>query len=739
MADVVENNNEISLLKDEMYKLLREQENKLQSQITAQKNQTTADFESFGNKINTIIENNKTMLLTVVAQKIKCEKITELETFKNKVEGMLITHEIRLNTSLGEIEKIKSKYDKIISDNLVVPGYVGSTSQFPTLSHYISYNINEVTKIKLDKEQLKKDGKEMKTKVDGLLKSMLNLCDNSIERCKEYTDTKQKVIENNLDVKLKEFNEKSLNLRSEIAKLQKDTNEQILEIESRIDKLLNMKNEFLDLINNKYEEIDKKCIDLNKQIEINAENINDNENRLDAIETHSKKIDTNIKDLLTKVTKCQNDNNKIIESFKMLGINIYNPKSIANFIKQNNTQKTEVRENIIRKTNTNTNTNNILNLYSKDKKFAKYEILEEEELKFNNDKRRPSFSIEQAPLEPATKTIEDNKTEKNSENKNKKQFVAKSAFKEKNENKKPIHQIINLDIPKKKPLKLELNESSSLESATKKKIDSAQNTDNAKIEKEKEKEKEKNQKKIMSKILAVSEEKTKKQINDLIKFPKKQTNDENLPKDKIQTENKPSKIQNIKKNIINLKTLDLKFDSTPNINTPMNIINTNINQNVNNKNSNRNKAKYKLKLNEKQIKDEANMCRYVQLNLPTTEPITEEEFMKRTMNVKNMRNNTIYIFNNKLELPPCPLKDINKARNYSKNSRTKKNSMVGELTEMSKKMSYFFGKTTYSFFGKKSSIDFTKNANVYDTVEENTNELASSQRYKRKELSKINS
>ena len=110
----------------------------------------------------------------------------------------------------------------------------------------------------------------------------------------------------------------------------------------------------------------------------------------------------------------------------------------------------------------------------------------------------------------------------------------------------------------------------------------------------------------MSKILAVSEEKTKKQINDLIKFPKKQTNDENLPKDKIQTENKPSKIQNIKKNIINLKTLDLKFESTPNINTPMSIINTNINQNVNNKNSNRNKAKYKLKLNEKQIKDEAN-------------------------------------------------------------------------------------------------------------------------------------
>ena len=125
-----EGNNEMNLFKEEIYKLIRETEAKLLNQITTQKSQTATDLESFSNKINTIIENNKSMVLSVVSQKIKCEKIAELETFKNKVDGMLITHEVRINTSLDEIEKMKTKYDKITSDNLLLPGFVGPSCQF---------------------------------------------------------------------------------------------------------------------------------------------------------------------------------------------------------------------------------------------------------------------------------------------------------------------------------------------------------------------------------------------------------------------------------------------------------------------------------------------------------------------------------------------------------------------------------------------------------------------------------
>ena len=65
-----------------------------------------------------------------------------LEAFKNKVNDMLLTHEIRINNNIKDIANFSSKYDKIISENFLVPGFVGPSCQYKTLSEYIIFNIN---------------------------------------------------------------------------------------------------------------------------------------------------------------------------------------------------------------------------------------------------------------------------------------------------------------------------------------------------------------------------------------------------------------------------------------------------------------------------------------------------------------------------------------------------------------------------------------------------------------------
>jgi DNA repair exonuclease SbcCD ATPase subunit len=156
-----QNKSELNLFKEDILSLLRQLENKLNNQISNKESKLNKDYDHFISKINSLIENNKEMVNDLVSQKLKLEKINELETFKNKVDSMLITHEVRIKNSLEDIEKMKTKYDKIITENLFVSGFIGNSCQFKNLSEYLSYNISEVSKLKMEREQYKKDIKEI--------------------------------------------------------------------------------------------------------------------------------------------------------------------------------------------------------------------------------------------------------------------------------------------------------------------------------------------------------------------------------------------------------------------------------------------------------------------------------------------------------------------------------------------------------------------------------------------------
>ena len=106
-----QNNNDLNLFKEEVLSHLRELENRLSSQISSKELKLNQDYDEFTSKMNALIANNKEMISNIVSQKVKIEKISELESFKNKVDSMLITHEVRIKNSIDEIEKIKTKYD----------------------------------------------------------------------------------------------------------------------------------------------------------------------------------------------------------------------------------------------------------------------------------------------------------------------------------------------------------------------------------------------------------------------------------------------------------------------------------------------------------------------------------------------------------------------------------------------------------------------------------------------------
>ena len=323
MAEITPNpyKEEIDQFKEDMLKNLSDLESRLSSQITNRESFLNKDYTELTTKINSLIENNKEMTSNLVAQKLKVEKITEFESFKNKVDGMLITHEIRIKNNTDDVSKIKLKYDKIITENLYVSGFIGTACQFKNLSEYLSYNISEVSKLKMEKEQLKKDLKDLKGKLEGLMKSMITLNDNTVKLCNKYTDNKQENFRKMLESGQNELNSKSMEMRSMIVKFNNEVDKKIVDLKEEFNKLLEMKNDLINVIDKKYEDFEVKYEDLNKKTMKNNDNIETNKKKLENVEEQSKNINQNIKELSFQVRNYYCVSNKIAKLLEKLRSN----------------------------------------------------------------------------------------------------------------------------------------------------------------------------------------------------------------------------------------------------------------------------------------------------------------------------------------------------------------------------------------------------------------------------------
>jgi hypothetical protein len=286
---------ELNTFKEELLKRMREFETKMTSQITNKELTLNADYQAFTSKINVLMNNNKEMISAITSQKVKFDKISELESFKNKTDSMLITHEIRIKNNIDEIEKIKTKYDKIISDNLYVSGYIGNSCQFRNLAEYLNFNIAEVSRLKMEKDQLKRDIKDIRNKFDGIMKSMVNMNDNTAKLCNNYTDTKQEYFQIQLNNAIKEVNQKSMDMRVVMQKFQNESDQKIVEIREEVNKLIKSESNLNNVVNDNFYICDRQHEEMKKNISSGDEKISANKKIINTLEEKIQDLQNRIK------------------------------------------------------------------------------------------------------------------------------------------------------------------------------------------------------------------------------------------------------------------------------------------------------------------------------------------------------------------------------------------------------------------------------------------------------------
>ena len=731
------NNNDLNLFKEDVLAHIKELETKLTNQISNKESKLNKDYNEFTAKMNSLIENNREMVTNLVTQKIKIEKISELESFKNKVDGMLITHEVRIKNSIDEIEKMKTKYDKIITDNLYVSGFIGNSCQFRNLSEYLSYNISEVSKLKMEREQYKKDIKEIKNKLDASMKNMITLNDNSVKLCNKYTDNKQEEFRKLLDAAQMELNQKSMEMRAMIVQFNNETDQKITNLKKDFEHLLNMKSELIDLIDNKYKSFEIKYEELDKKLIKSDENIGINRNKVYNIDEQIKTLDKSIKDLSFQIRNYYCVSNKIAGMLEQLGANPSKSEitklllgmpgnSLNNEPKPNKTLSISVSPQPRRLVNKNENLDSL--------KLALDDSLP---LKNNNNNYNSSNNkkyITKSVLNFSTKKDEFNKiglkkfhfTDDNFDsesssiiiNENSKKIEMKNTEKLK-ENLKPII---------KSNLKLNKNENNFIKQNKKEntKVNFKENTKDdqkqsqfksikdAQKETQKETTKESKKENIKENSKETVKEISKENLKETTKGNEKE---KNIPRDTIS-----SKKQEINSSINNkaqvlpllssgnkeennkeeIKLVNLSSASIDKFNNEKHL-HQNKNKLIKIINNDNNKIKYNYQKNimrkiDLELEQDQQACRIVALSLPKenlTQPSTDNIVKK-----KNGINSKKYDVVNSL-INEYRAKLFSKAHSPPES----KFDITNEILDIPKKVSQAFGRTTYTFYFKKDAID----------------------------------
>ena len=204
---------EITSLKEEFLKEIRNLEKRLNLQLSLNLKETIEKNDKFIHEFNKISKNNKILSDLISSKNFESTKINELEAFKKKTETMIISHDVRINQALKELSDIRFTLSKEISENLIIPGFVGPACKYKTMANYISINIPEMEKAKSEIESNKKESKELKRKMEEMMKTLLNLVDKSSEKSLEYVNNKIKKQEEITNNKFVEINDKILGFK----------------------------------------------------------------------------------------------------------------------------------------------------------------------------------------------------------------------------------------------------------------------------------------------------------------------------------------------------------------------------------------------------------------------------------------------------------------------------------------------------------------------------------------------
>ena len=243
----VDDLNSISQFKNDIVNTLGEIEEKTNNRINQMQNSMNAKLSVYQTKIEDITNSLKEMTSRILNLQIASDSFHNILPNQKKFSENLMTYDIRLTNISKELNAACFKYDKIIIDNLVIPGQVGEYCKFKSMKEYIIYLSDQISLLNAFKDKTVYDIKNHKEKIDKNFAFLNNKIDASQNTSEKLVSTRLAIIEKDYKETIQDHLAKVSEIKLENSKyyaLMKDTSNQ-LKVE--VDTMRNLKSEIITM------------------------------------------------------------------------------------------------------------------------------------------------------------------------------------------------------------------------------------------------------------------------------------------------------------------------------------------------------------------------------------------------------------------------------------------------------------------------------------------------------------
>ena len=265
--DIIDNiykNKELNKFKDEILSYIRNRDNYYSEKIKnlqTQLDNNNKNIDKYSENVETRINNFLTQQIDIVT---KLDKIKAYDAFMNKANDKLISHEIRINSIREDLTKYNQKYDKLYSENLEVPGYIGRMSKYPNCKIFFTEIIKEMDKCSNYREKNTIDLCTYKEKLENIIKTFQTIVENNNDsQIKYITKLNDKTSKSILDI----IEEKIKNVRMDNSHFSIDLIKKSNELKLLYDKINSIKQNILIEFNHISEYYTKKLEETNKNLD----------------------------------------------------------------------------------------------------------------------------------------------------------------------------------------------------------------------------------------------------------------------------------------------------------------------------------------------------------------------------------------------------------------------------------------------------------------------------------------
>ena len=241
----IRNKNELMYFKDDILKVLRQMESKVNQKFDLSLFEIKKQIKSTENKYEALNESVNYLSKEKVTDNNINSKLEQLFQFKSTTESSLASLSFRSDQFAKDLKDAIYKYDKIIIDNLVNPGIIGNNCKFKTLRDFIEYVNKHISELLLFKDKNSLDLNGYKVKLESSAKSLSTRIDTLMSTMMQFTTKNVKELEDKITNDFKSLEERIQEMRIENSKYTVQLKYQSSNLTNEWDKVVQMKEEII--------------------------------------------------------------------------------------------------------------------------------------------------------------------------------------------------------------------------------------------------------------------------------------------------------------------------------------------------------------------------------------------------------------------------------------------------------------------------------------------------------------